>query len=177
MKINIIPFGDSFEIECLNLIKRIVIDGFIEEGIDIKKEKKHLDSELEIQKDRIKKYSRNYFLAQNGDKIVGMIAYLEPCEVVRISAEKIHIDIKLVQEIVAVYVHPDHQRQGIGSLLLSHILQVLKNKEVMYLAVSTGYKKGRAFWTKKLGQVSVLLPTYYSGYPCSVWIRKVGDIL
>lgn len=177
MEIKIIPCKKVYERECLDLIKRIVTDGFIDEGIDIEKDKKHLDEELEIQNNRIKKFSQNYLLAQNDNKVVGMIAYLQPCDAVKIAMKSLNIVSTSIQEIVAVYVHPDHQLKGIGSKLFFKMLSILQQKNVEYFAVSTGYKKGRAFWTKKLGEVSVLLPTYYSGYPCSVWIKKVGDII
>lgn len=152
-------------------------DGFIDEGIDIKKEKKHLDEELLIQFDRLKKFSRHYLLAQEGKAIVGMIAYLQPCDAVKLAMKSLNIKSTSIREIVAVYVHPDHQRQGIGTKLFTEMLGILRHDKAEYFAVSTGYKKGRAFWTKKLGKASVVFPTYYSGHPCSVWIRKVGDIL
>ncbi len=177
MKINIIPFGDSYERECLDLIKKIVTDGFIDEGIDIKRDKKHLDEELLIQFTRLKEFSHHYFLAQKDNKVVGMIAYLQPCEAVKLAMKSLKIKSSSIIEIVAVYVHPDHQRKGIGSMLFKKMKGILHKNNIDYFAVSTGYKKGRAFWTKKLGEVSVLFPTYYSGHPCSAWIRKVGDII
>ena len=40
METRIIPYSKTFENDCFDLIKRIVTDGFVEEGIDIRKEKK-----------------------------------------------------------------------------------------------------------------------------------------
>lgn len=176
MEIKITPFKKIYEKECLDLIKIVVVDGFIDEGIDIIKEKKHLDEELDIQFGRLKEFSHHYFLAQKEKAIVGMIAYLQPCEAVKLAMKKIQISSKSIQEIVAVYIHPDYQRRGIGSQLFTKMLGILKDSKVEFFAVSTGYKKGRSFWTKKLGKESVVFPTYYNGYPCSIWIRKVGDI-
>lgn len=177
MKIKLTQFIHDDKIECFNLIDRIVIDGFIEEGVNITKEKNHLNSELEIQKKRIEQFPDNYYIAKDRKIIVGMIAYMRPCKAVELAAEKLKIDIKLIQEIVAVYVHPHYQRRGIGSMLFDHIINILQNKKTVYFSVSTGYKKGRSFWTKKLGQESVLLPTYYDGHPCNVWIRKIDSII
>jgi GNAT superfamily N-acetyltransferase len=177
METRIIPYSKTFENDCFDLIKRIVTDGFVEEGIDIRKEKKHLDEELRIQFERIREHSHHYLLAQKGKAVIGMIAHLQPCGAVRLAMKNLDMGSPSIREIVAVYVHPDYQRRGIGSRLFSEMLDVLRHDKVEYFSVSTGYKKGRAFWTKKLGRVSELLPAYYNGHPCSVWIRKVSDIM
>lgn len=176
MQITIHPFQKEDESSCLDIIQQVVVDGFVEEGINIQIEKVHLQEELDNQKNRIQQNYKNYFVAQTDDNIVGLIAYLEPCDAVLMALKELKINPVSIKEIVALYVNPLFQRQGIGSLLFSKIISVLKKQNTEYFAISTGYKKGRSFWTKKLGKESVVFPTYYSGWPCSVWMRKVDVI-
>lgn len=177
MTLTIQQFSKEYTRDCLDIIKRVVTDGFVESGIDIEKEKSHLENELRNQRDRIHAYANHYFLALGNTHLIGMIAYLDPCDAVHIAAKQLDIPITLVQEIVAVYVHPDFQRKGVGSALFSHMGGVFRKQHIPYFAVSTGYVRGKSFWTKKLGRESVILSTYYEGTPCHVWIRPVGDIL
>lgn len=162
---------------CLDLIENVVVAGFIEEGIDIQKEKKHLADELEIQRKRIDQNSSHYVVAKQHTNIIGMIAYLTPCEVVDMAVKELQLNPQSIYEIISLYVNPHFQRKGVGSLLFENILLQLKHNKVEYFAISTGYKKGRSFWSKKLGKESIIYPTYYSGWPCSVWLKKVDDIL
>jgi GNAT superfamily N-acetyltransferase len=176
MQSTIHPFQESDKKACLDIIYGVVVDGFIETGIDIQKEKDHLSEELAIQETRINQYFSNYFVIKKEKKVIGMVAYLEPCEAVYIALKELKISPISIREVISLYVDPAYQRQGVGSQLFSKIISEIKKLNIEYFAISTGYKKGRNFWTKKLGQESIVLPTYYSGWPCSVWIKKVNDV-
>lgn len=177
MTITAQPYTDTYEKDCFHIIEKVVIDGFIESGVDIQKNPSHLSNELKLQRDRLLSFPNKYFIAIQNYRAIGMIAHLNPCNAVEIVANNQNIPIIDIQEIVAVYVHPDFQRIGIGSKLFTHMGSVLKAQHIPYFALSTGYKRGKQFWTKKLGEESEILPTYYEGHPCHVWIRDVDDIL
>lgn len=177
MVITIQPYSETHKEGCLKIIKKVVIDGFVESGVDIQKEPGHLERELINQENRINEYSKQYYLALDDKNMVGMIAYLDPSEPVQIVAKQLQIPIDQIREIIAVYVHPDFQRKGVGSELFTFMGNVLREKKIQYFALSTGYMRGKKFWSKKLGNESQILPTYYEGHPCHVWIRNVDDIL
>lgn len=177
MEITIQPYAEEFKTSCLNIIRKVVIDGFIESGVDIQKEPGHLERELINQENRIHAIPKQYYVATQDTQVVGMIAYLDPSEPVQIVAKQLQIPIDQIREIIAVYVHPDFQRKGVGSELLTHMGNVLRDKKIPYFALSTGYLRGKNFWRKKLGNETQILQTYYEGHPCHVWIRNVDDIL
>ncbi len=161
----------------LLFIESIVTEGFIDTGIDIVKEKQHLLNEIAIQSNRVLQSPNQYLLARQNNNIVGSIAYMTPCEAVQIAAKKLNIPLTSLTEIVAVYVHKKHRLKGIGSALFTTMLKLLKQNNITYAALSTGYAKGKAFWRHRLGPESLVLPDYYEGHPCFVWIRKIDDIL
>ena len=84
MTINIHQLKSPDKARCLDIIKKVVIAGFIEERIDIntEKEKIHLNEELACQKERILTHPQNYFIAKNNNQIIGLIAP-DFCKLVR----------------------------------------------------------------------------------------------
>ncbi len=69
-------------------------------------------------------------MAKYNDSLVGMIAHLEPSEPVVIIAKQLNIPVSSIREIVAVYVHPAHQRKGIGSQLFSYMGTALRERHI-----------------------------------------------
>lgn len=56
--------------------------------------------------------------------------------------------------ILRLYVHPSHQRQGIGSDLLRHAVAAFPSAERLELEVAEANPQGRAFWIKHGFQVT-----------------------
>ena len=123
----------------------------------------------------MRSYSKNFFIARNDDQIVGSIGHSDPGKSIRMALEKLPGDFSSLQEIVSVYVHPDHQERGLGTMMFEEMKDHLHKAGIKYLAVSSGYEGGILFWQKKLGSATIVLPDYYYGYPAYIWIKETSD--
>lgn len=78
----------------------------------------------------------NYFaVARDGGRIVGLIT------VVGATPEELYLP--------RLYVHPEHQRRGIGSALLDAAIAAHPDAAVIRLAVERRNAKGLAYWRKQ----------------------------
>jgi ribosomal protein S18 acetylase RimI-like enzyme len=162
----------------LDFIKSVIEDNFAFEGQKLGDIKAVITGEMKTQKDRLiasfKTQSVKFILAKRNQEIVGMIGFCYPGQTL-IEAEKIlNNKFPFLCELVTLYVKPELQKQGIGSLLLKEIMEVLKKSSYKYFGLSTGYKKGLVFWHKKFGDpIVVLHGYYYNEVDCHVWIREI----
>jgi len=100
-----------------------------------------------------------YFLVAKVDsQIAGTIALTEPSKLVR---DHIHFDLKNIPEVAAVYVLPQFQGQGVGSLLLKRIIEHLQKTRIKSFILDSGFKKAQKFWIKKLGEPTLILKDYW----------------
>jgi len=152
---------DIHQIE--ELFALTIKDNFKEEGI-IDPLGKDANKEIDALKKAIRNYfesnkAENFFLiASYGNEILGTIAYGEPNNLIY---ENLKIDYKNVPEIKSVYILPKYQNRGIGTLLLGEILVVLKENQVKYFCLDSGYKKAQNYWRKRLGKPSHILNEYW----------------
>lgn len=78
----------------------------------------------------------NYFaVARDGGKIVGLIT------VVAVTSEELYLS--------RLYVHPDHQRKGIGSALLDAAVKAHPDATLIRLDVEQQNTKGLSYWRKQ----------------------------
>lgn len=169
-------FGD---IEALNdFFTMMLEDTFAKEGLadlvdDIKKEieakKHHLHEDLNSMGK-----SRYFLLALDGGRIVGTIEYGQANEVI---ADCSGGKLKETVEIGTVFVHPDYQRQGIGTLMLNVMYLTLMNRNIEEFCLDSGYKRAQKVWKKKFGEPDYLLKDYWSeGFDHMVWRRSLKDV-
>ncbi|SPU38059.1 GNAT family acetyltransferase [Lysinibacillus capsici] len=64
-------------------------------------------------------------------------------------------------EIGTVFVHPDYQNRGIGTMLLKKMLVTLENRRVPSFCLDSGYKQAQMIWQKKFGQPDFVLENYW----------------
>ncbi|WP_430929631.1 GNAT family N-acetyltransferase [Lysinibacillus capsici] len=64
-------------------------------------------------------------------------------------------------EIGTVFVHPDYQNRGIGTMLLQKMLLTLENRRVPSFCLDSGYKQAQMIWQKKFGQPDFVLENYW----------------
>ena len=115
-----------------------------------------------------------YLIARAGDKIIGTIAYKEASQLI---SENCEIDLKGIPEIVSVYIHPDFQGKGVGSLLFNQILVCLLHKNIGQFCLDSGYKRAQIFWTTKLGTPTINLKDYWGkDGDHLIWIRNLNEI-
>jgi GNAT superfamily N-acetyltransferase len=83
-----------------------------------------------------------------------------------------------VPEIKCVYVLPELQGNGVGTILFREMLSHLRNKGIERFCLDSGYRRAKAFWTKRLGDPSVVLPDYWGkDAHHMIWTGLVTDYL
>ncbi len=143
-------------------------EGIVEASID----------EIMVEVEKQKQFLRNdldtggrdeYFLiARRDDRIVGTIAYGPPNHMI---LKYSNIAVATVPEIKSVYIHPDYQRQGIGTKLLMTVVDILRDRGFTQFCLDTGYKSAQVYWQKKLGPPLVTIADYYSdGTAYMIWV-------
>lgn len=142
--------------------KKVIVDTFAKEGLsqlvhdmeaEINDKKKYLSMDL------ISNGKDRYFLvAVKGDNIIGTIEYGPASELIVSSTDGAY---KGMMEVGTVFVHPDHQRQGIGNLLLTEMLQTLHNNGIKEFCLDSGYSRAQKIWKKKFGEPDYFLKDYW----------------
>jgi GNAT superfamily N-acetyltransferase len=160
------------DIEELHQFFRIVItDTFASEGLS------DLIDDIEAEIDCKKKYlkldlnskgERRYFLiALAGNKIIGTIEYGHASKLIRDCTNG---KLGHVVEVGTVFVHPEFQRQGIGSKLLAEMIHTLKARGIVEFCLDSGYKNAQTIWKKKYGEPNYLLRDYWGqGQDHMIW--------
>lgn len=166
---------DSEELHIL--FQTTIADAFKRDGIDdpdgildeVKKQMEFLNQDYES------KGSKLFFLiARTEEKIIGTIAYSKPSELIR---SNLKVDCQNIPEITSVYILPEYQGKGVGTLLFNAIMVCLLNKKTELFCLDGGYKKSQSFWIKKLGDPTVTLKDYWGkGLDHLIWLRRSNDV-
>ncbi|MED0960565.1 GNAT family N-acetyltransferase [Bacillus paramycoides] len=84
---------------------------------------------------------------------------------------------KNLYEIGTVFVLPEYQRKGIGSLLLNAMYLTLLSRGITEYCLDSGYKKAQSIWTKKFGKPSYVLKNYWGeSSDHMIWKKSLHDI-
>lgn len=117
---------------------------------------------------------RFFLIACIDDKIVGTIAY-GPCSSLLIDCTDGKY--KDMGEIGTVFILPDYQKKGIGTLLLNVMLSSLQSQHIKEFTLDSGYSQAQKVWKKKLGEPTVLLKDYWGeDADHMVWHCKLADV-
>lgn len=178
MNIKIIKLSREDKEKTFDLIRAVIIDNFTLEGTDMEKYKDLLDEEFANQSKRLNSDPNylfpSFYIAKENEQIVGVMGYGSIEQATKDALKQINKGEEGLVEIFSAYVSPKVQKQGIGSRLLEAILNDLRTKNYRYLCLSTGYQKGKAFWSKKFGEPTVILQNYYyDNSDCWVWIKEI----
>ncbi len=179
MSITIEPLKRN-EIEAVeNLLHQEISNSYRFENVDLTKYPHLVEDEMIPQKERLEKYFDHYLVAKSQGEIVGTITYIPATKPVQITLKELHLKHNNLPELGSLYISSHHQRLGIGSQLFHSILHQLINNQpsTNQFSVTTGWTKGRHFWRKTLGPETHVLPTYYNGHPCYVWIREIKEYI
>ncbi|CAM4165117.1 GNAT family N-acetyltransferase [Bacillus paramycoides] len=85
--------------------------------------------------------------------------------------------LKNLYEIGTVFVLPEYQRKGIGSLLLNAMYLTLLSRGITEYCLDSGYKKAQSIWTKKFGEPSYILKDYWGeSSDHMIWKKSLHDI-
>lgn len=158
----------------------VIKDTFAREGLS------QLLDDIENEIENKKKYLKcdfdsngknRYFLIaldRSGNKVIGTIEYGPASELINNCTDKA---LKELYEVGTVFVHPDYQRRGIGTLLLNVMLLTLQNREIEEFCLDSGYTNAQKVWKKKFGEPDYLLKDYWGeGCDHMIWRRCTNDM-
>lgn len=92
---------------------------------------------------------RYFLIAQLDNEIVGTIALGPSNELIRETIPEV---LDSVLEIGTVYVHPNHQKKGVGMKLMSAMYITLLGRGVESFCLDSGYKSAQDIWTRNIGE-------------------------
>ncbi|WP_044340082.1 GNAT family N-acetyltransferase [Rossellomorea aquimaris] len=140
-----------------------------------------IESEIESKKQYLKNDldtngTNRYFLIASGknDDIIGTIEYGPASELIHTCTDGALNDI---YEVGTVFVHPDHQGRGVGTLLLNVMFLTFLNKGIQEFCLDSGYGVAQKIWMKKFGQPDYWLKDYWgNGSDHMIWKRSMKDV-
>lgn len=166
------------DIEELNqFFSKVIRDTFDREGLsellddmkdEIENKKQYLKTDLDSNGE-----NRYFLIAFYENEIVGSIEYGPVSELITTCTEGAYReDI----EVGTVFVHPDYQRRGLGTLLLNLMILTLQNRGINDFCLDSGYKNAQKVWKKKFGEPDYLLKDYWgAGSDHMIWKRTTND--
>lgn len=163
------------DIDELNQFFSIVIkDTFTKEGLSelLDDMKAEINSKIHYLKTDLESNGEDrYFLIALVEKeIIGSIEYGPASDLIATCTEGA---LSEWVEIGTVFVHPDYQRRGIGTMLLNVMLVTLQNRGISEFCLDSGYKNAQKVWQKKFGEPDYVLKDYWgAGSDHMIWKRN-----
>lgn len=123
--------GSEDRAELHKFFRMVITDTFLKDGIGNKLN--DIEEEIESKKiylesDLVSDGENRYFLiASDGEKIIGSIEYGLASELI---CQCSNHEIKDLNEIGTVFVHPDFQGQGVGNYLLHNMYTTMQSKGI-----------------------------------------------
>ncbi|TDL80444.1 N-acetyltransferase [Peribacillus frigoritolerans] len=163
--------------ELNRFFSKVIRDTFEKEGIsemvgDMKDEMackiQYLKTDLESNGE-----NRYFLIGLDGKEIVGSIEYGPVSELIVSCTDGAF---SRLSEIGTVFVHPDYQKRGIGTLLLNVMLLTLQNRGISEFCLDSGYSSAQKVWKKKFGEPDYFLQNYWGeGCDHMIWKRNSDD--
>ncbi|MEH6943306.1 GNAT family N-acetyltransferase [Bacillus sp. JJ722] len=165
--------------ELIQFFSEVIEHTYAKEGLsemlddmknEIETKKQYLQSDLESNCEK-----RYFLLALHkiDNKIIGCIEYGSVSELIGICTDGA---LKELVEVGTVFVHPNYQKQGIGTLLLNVMFLILQNRGIKEFYLDSGYKNAQKIWQKKFGKPDYLLKNYWGeGSDHMIWKLNTND--
>ena len=165
IKTNKVEVREPLKSEMLQLhhfFEVVLIDTFISNQIielketlreEVLDKKKYLNQYFET-----RGVQRFFLVATFEDTIIGTIEYGLSNDLIHQCTQGALDD---VNEIGTVFIHPDYQNNGVGTLLVIEILKVLKARDIHEVCLDSGYKKAQAYWQKIIGAPQYFLEDFW----------------
>lgn len=170
------PKIDDVE-ELKALFRDTVNEVFDREGIDEPELKKDEINEKQafLMEDLNSEGKDRYFLiAVVGNEIAGTIAIGPSNSLIH---EAVGEKLDEVLEIGTVYVHPNHQKKGIGMKLMNAMYITLMSRGIYEFCLDSGYKSAQKIWTRKIGEPEYIdKDKWGEGNHHMVWHKSLKDI-
>lgn len=153
----------TFEVNGLSELKELLNDELMDKRLCLDQcyESKGLD--------------RFFLIATIGDKIVSSIEYGLSNKLLNVCTNH---ELKDMLEVGTIFVHPDYQKRGIGSLMLRSIFEELLSKGIQRICFDSGYKTAQRIWTKKFGEPEYFLKDYWDkDSHHMVWVIDIEEAI
>lgn len=158
----------------------VIKDTFAREGLSGLLE--DIEDEMETKKQYLKcdldsNGENRYFLIasdKSSNKVIGTIEYGPVSELINTCTDGA---LKELYEVGTIFVHPDYQGRGIGTLLLNVMILTFMNRGIKEFCLDSGYKNAQKIWKKKFGEPDYLLKDYWNeGWDHMIWKRYTKDM-
>jgi GNAT superfamily N-acetyltransferase len=158
---------------------KVIRDTFAREGLsrmldeiesEIKSKMKYLECDLKSNGE-----ARFFWIAldKKDNKIVGSIEYGPASELIKTCTNGA---LNEWFEVGTVFVDPNYQRGGIGTLLLNIMLLTLQSRGVQKFCLDSGYTNAQKIWEKKFGEPDYVLKDYWGkGSSHMIWKRRTDE--
>lgn len=118
---------------------------------------------------------RFFLIASMDNKIVSSIEYGLSNKLLNDCTKG---ELKDMLEVGTVFVHPDYQKRGIGSLMLRSIFDELLSKGIKTICFDSGYKSAQKIWKKKFGEPEYFLKDYWAkDSHHMVWVIDIEEAI
>ncbi|MGF9697975.1 GNAT family N-acetyltransferase [Paenibacillus sp. MABNR03] len=171
----------SSDVESAYLVfERSITEAFNQEGLgslhdDIRDEIEHKKALLQstLHPDKSNNSDSFFLLAKWGNSVVGTISYAPCGEEIRILSEN---RLNHIGELGSLYILPEAQGQGIGSMLIQALATELQKRGIQQFCLDSGYRTAQKKWQRKFGQPYAVAQNYWGeGTDHMVWLCDVKD--
>lgn len=118
-----------------------------------------------------------YFLIvseKNDGCIIGTIEFGPASELIRTCTDG---ELNEMYEIGTVFVHPDYQGRGVGTMLLNVMFLTFLNRGIQEFCLDSGYSNAQKIWMKKFGQPDYWLKDYWgNGFDHMIWKKSMSEV-
>lgn len=178
-EIRIVKPMETDLISANEVFERSITDAFMREGLqdlselmleEIALKKKHLRRSVTDEDSEI-----TFFIAKIDQLVVGTISY-GPCgkEIRDCTGESLdHLG-----ELGSLYVLPEYQEKGVGSLLIKALARYLNESGILAFCLDSGYKRAQKKWMNKFGKPYSIVKDYWGeGSDHMIWVCKAVDYI
>ncbi|XMB85357.1 GNAT family N-acetyltransferase [Mycoplasmatota bacterium WC44] len=160
-----------------NFFENVIRDTFIRNGISNLKEeiRQEIEDKRNFLVDDLENNGCFFLVATVESKLIGSISCKQANELI---VKCTNGTLKEVLELGTVYVHPEYQKQGIGSTLVYEMCQVLHKIGVKTVCLDSGYKIAQKVWLHLLGKPEYHLRNYWGdNADHMIWKVEIDDVL
>lgn len=150
----------------------VIAHTFMVDGID---DPEDLQTEIETKYGYIDCYYRgadtHFIVAKDGKRIIGGVAIYRPNQDVH---QLMDGNLDHLYEMGSLYIHPDYQGQGIGSVLIKEMQDYMRAHGATSYCFDAAYTLAIDTWTKRFGTANYIFENYWGeGEPHHIWIVQL----
>lgn len=114
-----------------------------------------------------------YLIKVINDQIVATISF---GPIGKETLEFVPLDFPSEGELGGLYVLPEFQNQGIGRQLISEMINCMKEKNIDFFSLDSGYKMAQLKWLKKFGEPYKIVKEYWGeDTDHMIWLKRTND--